>query len=316
LGFSQIPLTTSGTVAWSNARLRVALVLDNTGSMAQYGKMTALQTASHNLLDQLKSATQQDGDVYVSIVPFAKDVNVGASNYTQSWIKWSGESDTWDERNGTCTKSSYHTKSTCTANNGRWTPKNHNTWNGCVMDRDQNYDTLNTAPSTASTQFPAEQYNACPAQLMGLTYDWAALNGKIDAMKPSGGTNQAIGLAWGWQSLTNAPLSVPPMDPSYKYQQIIILLTDGLNTQDRWYGNGSTPSSQVDARQQTLCSNIKAAGITIYTVQVNTDGDPTSTLLQQCASDPNKFFLLTSANDIVTTFATIGTTLQQLHLAK
>src|SRR5262249_50651412 len=27
LGFSQIPLTTTGTVAWSNARLRVALVL-------------------------------------------------------------------------------------------------------------------------------------------------------------------------------------------------------------------------------------------------------------------------------------------------
>ena len=106
------------------------------------------------------------------------------------------------------------------------------------------------------------------------------------------------------------------MDPSYQYQQIIILLTDGLNTQDRWYGNGSTPSSQVDARQQILCSNIKAAGVTIYTVQVNTDGDPTSTLLQQCASDPNKFFLLTSANEIVTTFATIGTTLQQLHLAK
>ncbi len=316
MGISQIPLTTTGTVSWSNARLRVALVLDNTGSMAQYGKMTALQTASHNLLNQLKSAAQQDGDVYVSIIPFAKDVNVGASNYTQSWIKWSGESDTWDERNGTCTKSSYHTKSTCTANKGAWTPKNHNTWNGCVMDRDQNYDTLNTSPSTASTQFPAEQYSACPAALMGLSYDWTALNSKIDAMKPSGGTNQAIGLAWGWQSLTNAPLSVPTMDPTYQYQQIVILLTDGLNTQDRWYGNGYNTSTQVDARQQTLCGNIKAAGITIYTVQVNTDGDPTSSLLQQCASDPTKFFLLTNANEIVTTFNTIGTSLQQLHLAK
>jgi hypothetical protein len=149
-----------------------------------------------------------------------------------------------------------------------------------------------------------------------MSYDWTTMTSLVNQMSPAGNTNQAIGLAWGWQSLTNAPLSVPPMDPSYKYQQIIILLTDGLNTQDRWYGNGSTPFSQVDARQQTLCSNIKAAGITIYTVQVNTDGDPTSTLLQQCASDPHKFFLLTSANDIVTTFATIGTTLQQLHLAK
>ena len=32
------------------------------------------------------------------------------------------------------------------------------------------------------------------------------------------------------------------MDPNYQYQKVIILLSDGLNTQDRWYGNGSTPA--------------------------------------------------------------------------
>ena len=70
------------------------------------------------------------------------------------------------------------------------------------------------------------------------------------------------------------------------------------------------------ARQQILCTNIKRPRITIYTVQVNTDGDPTSTLLQQCASDPNKFFLLTSSTQIVATFDTIGTSLTMLHLSK
>jgi hypothetical protein len=78
----------------------------------------------------------------------------------------------------------------------------------------------------------------------------------------------------------------------------------------------------VDARQQITCNNINAAGITLYTVQVNTDGDPTSTLLQNCAGSPgtypdsSKFFLLTSSNEIITTFNTIGTSLQQLYLAK
>ncbi len=61
------------------------------------------------------------------------------------------------------------------------------------------------------------------------------------------------------------------------------------------------------------CANIKAAGITIYTIQVNTDGDPTSTLLQNCASDPSKFFMLTSANQIVTTFQAIATNLTQVQ---
>jgi Flp pilus assembly protein TadG len=318
LGFSQIPLNTTGSVKWNNSKLRVALVLDNTGSMAQYGKMTALKTAAKNLLTQLQQVVVNAGDVYVSIIPFAKDVDVDPTNYDQNWIAWSGSSDTWDENNGTCNSkhTSYTTQSSCVAHGHTWTPKNHNTWNGCVMDRDQNFDTTNTAPTAGSTLFPAEQYSYCPVPLMGLSYDWTALSAKIDAMSPNGGTNQAIGLQWGFQSLTSAPLYVPPMDPNYQYKQYIILLTDGLNTQDRWYGNGSTQSPQVDARQQILCNNIKAAGIIVYTVQVNTDGDPTSTLLQQCASDPSKFFLLTSANQIVTTFGTIGTSLMTLYLAK
>jgi hypothetical protein len=39
-------------------------------------------------------------------------------------------------------------------------------------------------------------------------------------------------------------------------------------------------------------------------------------LLQNCASDSSKFFLLTTANEIVTTFDQIGTKLSQLRIAK
>jgi hypothetical protein len=60
---------------------------------------------------------------------------------------------------------------------------------------------------------------------------------------------------------------------------------------------------------------VKAAGITLYTVQVNTGGDATSTMLKDCASDPGKFFLLTNAAQIVTTFGQIGTSLSKLRLA-
>jgi hypothetical protein len=140
------------------------------------------------------------------------------------------------------------------------------------------------------------------------------MNTLVSNMVAAGNTNQAIGLQHGWMSLVGGgPYgTVPAMDPNYQYSQIIILLTDGLNTQDRWY----TSQSSIDARQQLTCSNVKAAGITLYTIQVNTDGDPTSTLLQNCASDPTKFFLLTSANQMVTTFNQIGTQLSQLRIAR
>jgi len=51
-------------------------------------------------------------------------------------------------------------------------------------------------------------------------------------------------------------------------------------------------------------------------VQVDTGGDPTSTLLQNCASDPSMFFKLTSSSEIVTTFQAIGNALANLHLSQ
>lgn len=108
IGVSTIDISASSVSTWGNTRLRVALVLDNTGSMASSGKMTALKTASHNLLNQLKDAAYKPEDVYISIVPFSKDVNFGSDNYNQNWLRW----DLWEAVNGKCSDSSYHKQST------------------------------------------------------------------------------------------------------------------------------------------------------------------------------------------------------------
>ena len=318
VGFSSLNINVTSTIKWGNSRLRVALVLDNTGSMADSGKITALKTATNNLLTQLKNAAVNNGDVYVSIVPFVKDVNVDPVNYNATWIDWTD----WEAVNGSCSKNKYTDQATCISHNKTWTPDDHNTWNGCITDRGgsnapsaSNTDTNVTAPVVAVTDtlFPAEQYSPCPQALMALSYDWTSMSNLVNNMSPGGNTNQAIGLVLGWQSLVGGgPFPTPPaMDPNYKYQQVIILLTDGLNTQDRWY----TDQSSIDSREQMTCTNIKAASITLYTVQVNTGGDPTSTLLQNCASDSSKFFLLTSSSQIVTT-RQIGTALSNLRVAK
>jgi len=150
LGYDSIAIGGSSTAKWGSTRLRVALVLDNTGSMAASGKMTALKTATTNLLKQLQSAASADGDVYVSIVPFVKDVNVGSSNYKADWIYWGNSSQdpdktddsSWDANFGSCSKNSFpllypSPRAACLAfnKNAVWTPASHSTWNGCVMDR-------------------------------------------------------------------------------------------------------------------------------------------------------------------------------------
>ena len=317
-GFPTLGIDTSSTSAWGLTRMRVALVLDNTGSMAQDGKMAAMQTAAKNLVDQLSTLAKNTGDVYISIVPFAKDVNVGASNYNKSWIDFSD----WDAANGTSTCTARNYRGQCTSST--WTPANHNTWNGCVTDRDQDYDTKNTTPTSGNvgTLFPAEQYSYCNTgssaylqPMMPLSYDWSALKTRIDAMKPTGNTNQGIGLAWGWMTLsTGDPMNAPAKDTNYTYKDAIVVLSDGLNTQNRWYSN----ASQIDARQKKLCDNAKAqpSNITIYTVQVNTGGDPTSSVLQYCASSADKFYLVTSASQTVSVFKDIGTSLSKLRVAR
>jgi len=316
-GYNEINVTASATAKWGNSRLRVALALDNTGSMASDGKMTALKTATNSLITQLQSLATNAGDVYVSIVPFSKDVNINSSNRTADWIDWTS----WDAANGTCSNTRYHSKSNCLSHSAVWTPADHSTWNGCVVDRGNNsgpasgaYDTNVVAPVAGDTakMFAAEQYSSCTQASIQLSDNWTAMTTLVNGMSPAGNTNQGIGLALGWMSLAGGgPFTAPPMNPGYTYSQVIVLLTDGLNTENRWY----TSQSSIDAREKITCDNIKAAGILLYTVQVNTGGDPTSTLLQQCASDNNKFFLLTSADEIVSTFNTISTELSRLYVS-
>jgi Flp pilus assembly protein TadG len=328
-GFPQINFDTSSTATWGNVRMRVAMALDNTGSMADDGKMPAMQKAANALVDQLSALEKTKGDIYISIIPFAKDVNVDASNYNQSWIDWTD----WDAANGAdeCTKYKKNGKCKTTT----WVPDDHDTWTGCVTDRDQDYDTKNTAPTNSATRFPAEEYVSggekyCKSgnrpylqPIMPLSYDWAALKKKIGDMEPTGNTNQSIGMAWAWMSLTQSdPLNAPPKDANYTYKDAIILLSDGLNTQNRWYSN----ASQIDARQKTLCENIKAvidpktklSQYTVYTIQVNTGkpADAESTVLKNCASDASMFYSITDVNQTASVFSSIGSSLTKLRVSK
>ncbi len=464
LGFKTINLTATSTAKWGASRLRVALVLDTTGSMASDGKIGALITATNNLLSQLQSAASVDGDVYVSIIPFAKDVRI-ENNYDATWDDWiywddkaKSDPNSWDATHGkcntsgsvllrsncvsACSLSNYTTQSTCTAAGtctisgnssqsactnagtcsisgknsqstctsagtcsisgyssrsactsagvcslsqqttqskcnqkggiwtfgvwtagvwtagvwtpgvwtvGIWTPDllSRKSWSGCTTDRGplppvkppsggNAYDQTLRPPSLSddTSRYPPEDKVTCPPAMMALSYNWSAMKTLVDGLGTNGSTNQPIGLVWGWLSLVGGgPFTAPPKDAAYQYVDAIILLSDGLNTQNRWDGNGSSTSTAVDARMRDssgngTCANINAANINLYTIQVNTGGDPTSTLLRNCAGtaptetvarrfpDPSKFSLLTSADQIITTFDKIGTELTKLRIAR
>ena len=310
VGFPQMGIGASSTTTWGSTRMRVAMALDVTGSMASSDKMPKMKEAAVSLVDTLRSTAKSADDLYISIVPFAQMVNVGVSNKDAAWLKW----DLWDGGYTFDWKTFTFTRK----------------WSGCVTDRDKPADTTKDLPTTNATRYPAVTYednnkDICPAEILPMTSAYAdekanIIKKKINELEPAGGTNQPIGMAWAWTTLqTGDPMSTPEKDPNYPYTDVIILLSDGLNTINRYDGNGRDPSPQVDARQMLLCDNIKAKvpgkpDTLVYTIQVNTDGDAESAVLKYCGT--TGFYPTSTASGIGTAFKSIGNSLQALRVSR
>ena len=285
LGQNEFALNSNADFQWGIKKLELALALDNTGSMGNSGKIGELKTAAKNLLTTLQAAAKQPGDVKVSIIPFDTMVNVGTVYKDQFWIDYTVKNIQKDQ------------------------------WTGCVMDRDQSNDVSDTTPvsGSASTLFPAKQCGSL-VSMMPLTdvldtTGFTDLNAKIDSMVAAGNTNVTIGLEWGWHSLTtNLPLS-QAAEPSPDRDKVVVLLTDGTNTQNRW----SNSDSQIDPRTALACTNAKNANIKIYTVRV-IDGD--KTLLKNCASKPTMYCEVNQASELNSVFSSIAQNLARLRIAK
>jgi Flp pilus assembly protein TadG len=316
LGASRIDLGSSSEVTWGYKKLELALALDNTGSMESKNKMDELKKAAKSLLDTLKNAVKKDGDVKVAIIPFTTDVNIGKGYVDAAWLDWSA----WEDENGhdestvTCTKKGKKKK--CTTSTA-WVPDNHNTWKGCVRDRTYDHDVKDSSPNIndKATFFPASQGDPCPVQLQPLTSQWGQLVSTVESMKPDGMTNVTIGLVWAWHALTAGVPLTEASAPAADLDKVIILLTDGENTES-WNNKDQDEvknSADIDARTKKACDNVKAANITVYTVRV-IEGN--ASLLQGCASKPEYYFDVQNASQLNTVFKQISDNLASLRISK
>jgi Flp pilus assembly protein TadG len=224
--------------------------------------------------------------------------------------------------NCTCSGSGWNKK--CNANyyKHKWVTNAHSTWKGCVMDRVQDADTYDT--STNSAGYPAVNLSDpsnngydCPvASAMGLSSTWATLKSKVSSMIAAGGTNQTIGLAHAMETMTASGAFGAGTLPA-NTARYIILLSDGLNTIDRWYGNGSSHSGDVDDRMALACQHAKDQKIIVYTIMVDPGGAiGDSQILQACASDSSKYYHLTTAGAIIDTFNQIAQQITNVRVSK
>ena len=317
IGVHDVDLGTKSEARWSIGKVEIALVLDNSLSMQDFGRMGHLKAAAHDLLNVLETAAKNPGDAKVAIVPFDGMVRVPTSSPVPTWIKW----DYWDSTFTSQQCSGSGKTKTCTT-----VIDPHSEWAGCVYDRDMNTgatpavnnDTLDSEPTAAPTYFPATKcYNNSTTlqRVLSLTENWTTLHTKVTNMTPTGYTNINLGLNWGWHVLSSTPLFTEGV--AYNTENLtkyIILMTDGNNTRSRYYTCPiEGPCSTIDARTALTCANIKTAGIKIYTIRLVSGN---AALLSACATNPGMYYDVQDSSQLSAVFSSIGAEIANLHLAK
>jgi Flp pilus assembly protein TadG len=280
LGKDEYPISVVSQAQVDLQQYEIAMVLDTTGSMAQLNKMTNLKSSVSSALNGLLNSSGENiSKSKVSIVPFNDKVRV--SNDVMTAMKTAGLV------NGTT--------------------------GSCIIDRNQPYDVSVDAADklVVATQYTrAACYNDNIKEIQGLNDNISQVKTAVNGLKPDGMTNITVGIQWGMETLsTNQPFVSTVAFKDSKVKKVMIVVTDGDNTQNRW----TTSESEINKRTAKACVAAKAQGILVYTVKV-IEGD--SAMLRTCASDPKYFYDLTSASQLNATMSGIFKSIYQTHLTQ
>ena len=297
LRISEVEISATSSSAFSQSQVELALVLDTTASMAAEGRMDALKDAMSNFMDLVeRNYGRNNPNFKISVVPFSARVRVPPTTDPNSyWLDWAPGS--------------------LVSN-----------WQGCLTDRYDPYDITNYIPNPSIT---ASQYRpvtsttgACGddkyASFIPLMYDYSIIRNKISSLPAHAATNIPSGLLWGWNMLSpGRPLSnAAPKAANVK--RYLILITDGVNTDDRFGGNGKYDPAlnpdiyRIDGRTERACEAIKADGITIFTFRVIEGNEA---LLEGCASKPSYFYNIYDPRDLKRALENVSFTVSKLRLA-
>ncbi len=181
LGKDAFEVGATSQVVRNENKLEVALAIDTTGSMGSTDssgvyKMDAAKNAANLLLNILFNNKDSDDNLFLSVVPFVQNVNVG-SNYS-NWLESGSTADIpWNA-------GPYPTSTG---------------WRGCMFERTDDtgqvlYDTLDEPPSTQRFKPYNDGYFGpnCPAWAAGQTLkagECRTSNGRVYGAASSGTTS-------------------------------------------------------------------------------------------------------------------------------
>ena len=343
LGLVGMPTTDLGAyseVEMGGMAVELALVLDNTASMNSQGRLTALKASAKNLVDTIMSNKPAGAYVKIGIVPFSNYVNVGMSNRYKSWIDvpvdYTDSAPVSYTSYPNATYSNCHLvdhpysndgvpavwqENVCDVNPGAPVTSSYypsHSWSGCVGSRNSGLDTKIVG---LGNKYTGLMDTGCSSALTDLTDVKSTLDSQIDAMTAVGETYIPSGLLWGWNMLdSNEPLlgaKTTAEMTALKGNKSLVLMTDGDNTlsANYPYHNGNDAAA-ADAKTAELCENIKAEGITVYTVGFKVTKPSSISMLSACASSPVQAFAAEDDAALMSAFSQIALAMSQVRVAK
>ncbi len=267
----------SATASFAVKEVELGMMLDVSGSMGEFGKIGDLQTAVGSLLDTLFPDNGSRFKSRVGIAPFSTSVNVGAY---AAIAKGTGLG------------------------------------SGCVTERTGS-SAFSDAPPMNGFKFGSAA-TECPVNsILPLTDRKTDLSSAVSALSPNGATAGHLGAAWAWYLVSPSWSSIWPAastpkpygDP--KVVKAVLLMTDGMFNTEYEAGLNGTSAAQA----ASLCQNIKAQGVTVYTVAFQA---PTEVLpvLRNCATTPAHAYDARDASALNTAFSKIASELMELRITR
>ena len=267
----------SATAMYGTKNVEVGMMLDVSGSMADAGKINDLKSAVTALLDIMIPGTGANDRVKIGIAPFSTSVNAGAY---ASLVKTGDPKIT------------------------------------CVSERTGTTAFTDDAPISGDQL--GHKATRCPEnEILALTSSRLDLVSNVNALTPNGSTAGHLGIAWAWYLISPSwqkiwpSASQPKAYADPRLIKSIILMTDGMfNVEYERTQNGSSAEQAL-----TLCNNVKAQNVIVYTIGFQAPTDALA-LLRSCATSPSYFFDAQDGSALREAFTKIAADLTELRLSQ
>ncbi|WP_299477654.1 pilus assembly protein TadG-related protein [uncultured Roseibium sp.] len=306
---------TNSQVTYSRFDVEMAMVVDVTGSMGW--ALNDLKDASESVINILIPDSSTESKVKISLVPYSVGVNMDTYASTAT--------------DGVSTR--------CVTERS-----------GDEQFTDASY-TVEPAGDGSGTY---RSQDCSDSVLQPLTDDRDTLMDAIDDLETEGYTAAQTGIGIGWYTLSPNWKDLWPAESQpaeYSNTEVLkfaLIMTDGAfntyydketltyaecdsyyigsrkykgtclsGTNDYWIEKPQGGySGQPSQRALSLCSAMKNAGITIYTVYFGTATSSSQARVMEECADTGKYYVATSSDDLIAAFSNIAKKIQQVYLSQ